>query len=97
MKVLPELKSLRARNPPEQLAFLGINFDDDASLAEKTTAQEKLLWDQACVGLKSEAARRLGMSSVPTYLVVSPDGKLVVRSHDWLVAKAELEKLLAAN
>ena len=95
VKALPTLKTLRSSFPAEKLALLGINLDEDVTSASEFATKEKLAWDHAYVGNKAEVARRLGLTSVPTYLVVSSDGKLMIRSTDWNAATAELQKLVA--
>ncbi|MES2794150.1 MAG: carboxypeptidase regulatory-like domain-containing protein [Planctomycetota bacterium] len=94
VKSLPELKAFRARFPADQLMIVGINLDEQQKSAQEFVQKQKLTWIQAYVGDKSEVSRRLGMSSAPTYLVVSAEGKLVSRTSDWEAAAKELEKLL---
>lgn len=95
VKALPKLKSLRASFPAEKLSIVGLNLDEVATDAGEFATKENLSWDHAYVGNKSAAARRLGLSSVPNYLIVSPDGRLMVRTTDWTSAEAELRKLLS--
>ena len=95
LEALPNLKAFHTRFGADKLSVVGINLDEDTKVAREYVTKESLSWPQAYVGHKSEFGRRLGMSSAPTYLVVSPSGKLIIRTNEWSSAAKELEKLIA--
>ena len=83
---LPEIAKLQAKyGKNDHLAILGLNIDDDPGHARAFAAQKELSWTQGFLGQaqdKDEILSRYAVSSVPTYVLIGPDGKLVDRSAD---------------
>ena len=83
---LPEIATLQAKyGKNDHLAILGLNIDDDPGHARAFAAQKELSWTQGFLGQaqdKDEILSRYAVSSVPAYVLIGPDGKLVERSED---------------
>jgi beta-lactamase regulating signal transducer with metallopeptidase domain/thiol-disulfide isomerase/thioredoxin/protocatechuate 3,4-dioxygenase beta subunit len=80
-----------------RLSVLGVNLDDDPEQARAFVRHHKLTWPQAFLGRsddKDDILSRYAISSVPTYLLISPDGKLVERSEDLQVITEAISRVL---
>ena len=80
-----------------RLTVLGVNLDDDPGKAQMFVERQKLAWTQAFLGRvedKDEILSRYAISSVPTYILVGPDGKLIGRSEDLQVITEALQRVL---
>jgi beta-lactamase regulating signal transducer with metallopeptidase domain/thiol-disulfide isomerase/thioredoxin len=69
----------------KNIAIVGLNLDDDPAASRAFLDTRKLPWTQAHLG--SKAARdgvlaRYAISSIPTYILIAPNGKLVYRGDD---------------
>jgi thiol-disulfide isomerase/thioredoxin/protocatechuate 3,4-dioxygenase beta subunit len=91
---LTKIKQLRADFSSEKLATVGINLDEDVTVGNEYASREGLEWDHVFVGLRSEVARRLGFSSIPSYIVVSAEGKIVLQTNEWKDAEREVKRQL---
>jgi len=98
---LPSLAKLHDRfGKDDRLTVLGVNLDDDSDLARKFVAREKLTWTQAFLGRaqdKDEILSRYAINSVPTHLLIGPDGKLIERSENLQVITEALLRVLHGN
>jgi thiol-disulfide isomerase/thioredoxin len=94
LESLPKIKQMRANVPEVRLAILGINLDEDVPTGNDYASTQDLEWDHVFVGLRSEAARRLGFSSIPSYIVVSAEGKIALQTNEWKEADEEIKKQL---
>jgi thiol-disulfide isomerase/thioredoxin len=84
----------------ERLTILGVNLDDDSEQARTFVAREKLTWSQAFpgrVGDRDEILSRYAIGSVPAYLLIGPDGKLIERSENLQVMTEALSRVLHGN
>ena len=75
--------------PADELAVVGLNFDEDAATAGRLAAKYEFPWPQACAGTPAgaPAADKLGVGSVPLYVVLDPDGVVEYRGPDWATAE----------
>lgn len=82
------IRKLRADVPADMLAVVGLNLDADAATAGRLAAKYEFPWPQACLGTPSgePAADRLGVGSVPLYVVLDPAGVVKYRGADWAAA-----------
>jgi thiol-disulfide isomerase/thioredoxin len=98
---LPSLAKLHDRfGRDDRLTVLGVNFDDDPDQARKSVAREKLTWAQAFLGRaqdKDGTLSRYAINSVPTHLLIGPDGKLIERSESLQVITEALLRVLHGN
>ena len=95
---LPELAKLQVTfGKDNRLTLLGVNIDDDPAQARAFVEQKKLAWPQAFLGRahdKDEILSRYAISSVPTYLLIGPDGKLIERSENLRVITETLRRMI---
>ena len=80
---LPALRRLHdTYGTDKRLAVLGINIDEDRIKAQGSAKDRNLPGMQGFLGgqLIDQVLTRYAISSVPTYLLIDPDGKLVQRS-----------------
>jgi thiol-disulfide isomerase/thioredoxin len=84
---LPALRRLHEQFAARGLATLGLSLDDDAAAWQSVLKPLDLPWPQGRLAAAGEA----GVSSVPAYWLLDPDGKIVAKVYDL----DELAKLLA--
>jgi thiol-disulfide isomerase/thioredoxin len=84
---LPGLKEVHERFAPRGLTFLGVTLDTDVAAWQAALERIAVPWPQA----RLAAASAAGVSSVPTYWLLDPKGKLVAKIYD----TEELSKALA--
>ena len=85
-----QLKSAVDQYSASPLKVVGLNIDDDVAGAQAMAESQGWDWAQNYLGSDSDLMRELAMSSVPTYYLIGPDGKLVGSAIEW----EEMEKLL---
>lgn len=76
--------------------FAGLNVDADITKARELAKQNELSWSQTYLGDRSDVARQLAISSVPTYYLIGPDGKLMESAMSWGDIKPRLNELRPA-
>jgi uncharacterized GH25 family protein/thiol-disulfide isomerase/thioredoxin len=91
LAAMPELKAAVDQHAADPLTVVGLNIDKDASAARALSQNDGWSWAQNYLGDESDMMRQLGVSSVPAYYLIGPDGKLVGSSNTW----EEIEKLLS--
>jgi beta-lactamase regulating signal transducer with metallopeptidase domain/thiol-disulfide isomerase/thioredoxin/uncharacterized GH25 family protein len=91
LATMPELKAAVEEHAADPLTVVGLNIDKDASAARALSQNEGWNWAQNYLGDDSDMMHQLGVSSVPAYYLIGPDGKLVGSSNTW----EETEKLLS--
>jgi thiol-disulfide isomerase/thioredoxin len=83
---LPALRRLHETYGGEKgLAILGVNLDEDPAAAIRFVEEHRLPWSQgAPPGGRTDdpILSRFGVGSVPTYVLIGPDGKLIRRSEN---------------
>jgi thiol-disulfide isomerase/thioredoxin len=78
---IPDLKETYAafKSDP-RFAMLGLNVDPDISSARAFSIQNQMAWPQGFLGKwsDSEAPDRFGIESIPSVMLIDPDGKVLV-------------------
>jgi hypothetical protein len=89
---MAEVKAAAARYADDPLTLVGLNLDNHASAAKSLAQEGGWSWAQDYLGDNSDMMRQLGLSSVPAYYLVGPDGKLLGSANEW----GQMEQLLGA-
>lgn len=77
---LAEVESLRQKYvEPLGLVVIGANLDHDERHAREFLSNRNLPWQHALLGdwSSTDVPRRFAVSSVPTYVLIGPDGRIV--------------------
>jgi thiol-disulfide isomerase/thioredoxin len=77
-KQLPTLRQLQERYAARGLATLGLSLDQDAAAWQAVLKRLELSWPQGRLTVSANA----GVSSVPTYWLLDPNGKIVAKTYD---------------
>ncbi len=82
---MPELKATVEKYADKPLTVVGLNVDKaaDAETAKALAKEGGWNWTQNYLGDDSDLMRQLGVSSVPAYYLIGPDGKLVGSASAW--------------
>jgi len=82
------IRKLRSDVPAARLGVVGLNLDADAAAAGRLAAKCDFPWPQACLGTPAgePAAARMGVGSVPLFVVLDPAGVATYRGTDWAAA-----------
>ncbi len=93
-KDMPALKQLVAKYR-DSFDVIGVSVDADAKPLKTYLAENPLPWPQIFEdgGLDSRPANALGIITVPTMILVDPQGKVVNRAIQTAEIEAELKKL----
>jgi thiol-disulfide isomerase/thioredoxin len=83
---LPELQRFHETfGKDKRVTVIGLNLDDDRTAARSFLDARKLPWTQAFLGGQGgdqdDVLSRYSISSVPTYVLIGPDGKLIHRGN----------------
>ncbi len=80
---LDDVERLRRQYGDEGLVVVGVNLDADKLRARKFIQRKSLPWHHALLGdwSSTDVPRKFAVSSVPTYVLIDPDGRIVVRSY----------------
>ena len=79
---LPQVRTLHDKYGNDgKLTVIGVSLDIDKPAAREFIRQRNLFGTQAFLneGPESKTLIRLGISSIPTYVLISPDGKLILK------------------
>jgi uncharacterized GH25 family protein/thiol-disulfide isomerase/thioredoxin len=90
---MPSVKATVERHSGDPLTVVGLNLDKDAAAAKPLVQEGGWSWAQNYLGDDSDMMRQLGVSSVPAYYLIGPDGKLVGSANEW----GQIEQLLSAE
>jgi tetratricopeptide (TPR) repeat protein len=92
---LPALKQLAAKYH-DSFALIGVNLDSNAKSLKGFLAENPLSWPQIFEegGQDSGPANALGIITVPTMILVDPQGKVANRNIQAAEVEGELKKLL---
>jgi thiol-disulfide isomerase/thioredoxin len=80
---MPEVKSAVEQHSAAPLTVVGLNIDEDNGVAKKLAHEGGWRWAQNYLGEDSDMLRQLGISTVPAYYLIGPDGKLVGSTNAW--------------
>lgn len=87
---MPDIQSTVDDLAAQAVTFVGLNIDEDSNRASDLVKQMDWNWSQNYLGEDSSMARQLAISSVPTYYLIGPNGKLVASATDWTDIKQQL-------
>jgi thiol-disulfide isomerase/thioredoxin len=92
---MPELKAAVEKYADKPLTLVGLNVDKaaDVETAQSLAKDGGWSWTQNYLGDESDLMRQLGVSSVPAYYLIGPDGKLVGSANAW----EQMETLLGEH
>ena len=92
---MPALKQLAAKYR-DSFAVIGVSVDTNAKTLKGYLAENPLPWPQIFEegGQDSRPANALGIITVPTMILVDPQGKVVNRNIQAAEIEAELKKLI---
>jgi uncharacterized GH25 family protein/thiol-disulfide isomerase/thioredoxin len=90
---MPALVETVKRYFESPLAVVGLNVDEDTATAKAIAKAQQMGWAQNYLGPDSELLRQLAVSSVPSYYLIGPDGKLVGSANQW----ETIEQLLSTE
>ena len=88
---LDEVERVRQKySVDNRLAVLGVNLDADTRRAKEFLKNKSLPWHHALLGdwSNTEVPRRYGISSIPAYVLIDPDGRIMAQEYS-------LEKIVA--
>lgn len=92
---MPDLAATKERLDGKPITFIGLNIDADREAARGLAERRGWSWAHNYLGDDSDLARQLAISSVPTYYLVGPDGRLVAASTEWkTIRQAVVDALL---
>jgi hypothetical protein len=74
---------------------LGVNLDADMDTARRFSNERKLPWMQGFLGDDAQVPTRLGISSIPAYLLIAPNGKLLHKSYSAEEVAKQVEAALS--
>lgn len=79
----PEVQSIHDEFNDKGLVVLGLNLDQDREAALDFIEDKRVPWLQAYLGnwSESDVPTQLGISSIPAYVLIDPDGRLVRKSY----------------
>ena len=72
-------------------------MDPEEAFARRYVEIEGIPWPQVCIGLHSQIAMDYGVTDVPTYVVIGPDGKIVSIPRDRDNMKAAVAHALGTD
>lgn len=89
---LPVVRELHDEFAGENLVVLGMNLDADKEKARQFVSDHELSWTQGFLGEWSESTVpvQYGISSIPVYVLIGPDGTFLHKGYD----AAELRGML---
>lgn len=93
-KILPYMKKMVERLPADKLTMLSIGCYDKPEPYQKAVEEEEIPWNQV-LDVNSTGAELYGVKSIPHFVLISPEGKIIKRASNILHVEAVLnEKLL---
>lgn len=92
----PELKTLHEELSKEYDRFemLSLSLDEDDHLARRHVARFGLKWPQAWIGFDSPICADFAVESSPRYVLIDPDGKLVLLENNGKEIRRIVSKML---
>lgn len=78
----------------EKVNFISVSLDKEEKEWQKAMGEEKLPWSQflATRALSKEVGKHYNLKSIPTFLFIDPDGKIIFSGHSSDELEAELAK-----
>jgi len=79
----------------QDFELIGVSLSAGDLFLRRHVQMYELKWPQVYLGVDSEVAADYGVSAVPTYILVGPDGKILLdREDDWGKIKAAVAEAL---
>ncbi|MBO9563492.1 MAG: AhpC/TSA family protein [Niastella sp.] len=93
---LPDVKELYSEYQKENFDIIGVSLDDNKTKWIEAIKKHNLPWTQASdlKGWKNAVALLYDIRSIPQYILVGPDAKIIASSDDIGQIKQQLEKTL---
>ncbi len=94
---LGEVEQLRKRfSTDDRLVVIGMNLDENVQAADDFLKRRSLPWEHVMLGSweDSDLPRRYGISSLPNYVLIGPDGRLVAQDTSLDAIERQLESLV---
>lgn len=89
---LPGLEKLH-RERGDRLTILGLNIDENPARVRVFLAERKLPWAQGITGKPESVLAQLRIPTIPAYLLIDPEGRLVQRAQRIADLQRALERL----
>lgn len=95
---IPHVKELHAKYP-EGLTILSVSIDKEKAEWERAVAEEKMTWTQlwAPGELSSAASEAYHFRSIPTLVIITPDGRIAIETSDANSISGYLERELTKS
>ena len=97
IQALPALRELHGELPAARFALLSISVDDELETVTDFMQEEAMPWSNWHVGSASEVAQAWNIRAFPTYILVDPQGTILVRTNRLDERLIELAKASAAT
>jgi thiol-disulfide isomerase/thioredoxin len=100
LTTIGEVESLRQKYAERLgLVVLGANLDQDVPHAKEFLRERKLRWEHALLGewSSTDVPKRFAVSSVPAYVLVGPDGRIVAHEGSLDAIAAILDKATSGS
>lgn len=91
---MPSIQAAAANWSDASITVVGLNVDRDRDAARLRTRESGWTWSQTYLGDDSDMARQLAFSTVPTYYLIGPDGRLVTSTNEWEPMRQQVEQRL---
>jgi hypothetical protein len=72
--------------------MLSLSLDELDTKVRRHVSRYGLTWPQAVIGPDSKVGEAYRVTSVPTYFVLGPDGRILLATHDYDELRAAVEK-----
>ena len=95
---IPDVENLRLKFADKlDLLVVGANLDQDLGRAKAFLSERKLPWEHALLGdwSSTDVPKRFAVSSVPTYVLIGPDGRVLAHEFSLTAIAAILDKAAA--
>lgn len=89
---IPSVKALYDKYHSRGLEIVGVSFDMKTETATDFVKKKKIPWPQYVASkpnLEAAIMRRIGISGIPTFFLIGPDGRLVTKE-----ARGRFEELI---
>lgn len=77
LAAFPELRQIAEELPEERFQIIGVSVDEELKTVTDYLADDPLPWVVWHVGTESELVRRWRVTGFPTYVLISPDRKVL--------------------
>lgn len=100
---IPELKELNKQYYDKGLRVIGIFNDDKFDMLKEYVNEKNITWPQLVdlnpteVSIMHPLAKKYGIKSLPRYILIGPDGKLIKVGHRVKALEKPIEELLGIS